>query len=447
MATALAPGQTKTLDDLRALGAAGRGLWLIYAIKFLESVAFFAVYNLIAVYLSEDLGYGDVSASGIAGAWLTTISLLTFMSGFVADSLGIRTALLVSVGSCLVGRLLITVSTAKAVALTGLFAMSWGVASMLPTMTAAVRAFTPTRSLSFGFSFFYVVMNVGAFVAPQTVSFFRKRFREPWHGQVAGVDVTMSSSQLVYAIATVATLLALVLALSVPEPPKAEGDAAKESPLAILRSVVSEKAFFRFMLLVSLLSIVQLAFQHAHLTWPKYTMRELGKDFPFASWWSLNPLLVIFLSPFVTAATKRFDPFKSIVAGAFVSSVSMLAMAVSTSLAASVVFIVVLSLGEAVWSPRLYEYTTVIAPKGREASYMGLSKLPLFVAKPVAAFSSGLLLARYCPETGERSSRTMWAILGLVTLAAPIAIVLLRKVIRPDAPPRDEGEPGQPAPT
>jgi hypothetical protein len=44
-------------------------------------------------------------------------------------------------------------------------------------------------------------------------------------------------------------------------------------------------------------------------------------------------------------------------------------------------FVVLLSVGEAFYSPRLYEYTAAIAPKGQEASYMAMSSLPFFLAK------------------------------------------------------------------
>jgi dipeptide/tripeptide permease len=292
----------------------------------------------------------------------------------------------------------------------------------------------------FAFSFFYVVMNVGALVAPLTVAALRERIRQPRAFSVGPLTMTMSSSQLMFAIATGATLLSLLLVVWVPEPPDAK-TGPRENPFAILKSVVAEKTFWRFMLLVGLLGIVLLAFQHAHMTWPKYTMREFGKDFPWARYWAINPAMVILLTPIVTAITRRFDAFKCLVAGSMVSASSILAMAFSTTITASVVFIVTLSLGEAVWSPRLYEYATVIAPKGREASYMGLTRLPFFLAKPIAGFSSGVLLAHYCPEVGERQSHLMWAILGAATVAAPIAILLFRKVIQPD-----KGEPeGAPA--
>ena len=55
-------------------------------------------------------------------------------------------------------------------------------------------------------------------------------------------------------------------------------------------------------------------------------------------------------------------------------------------------YIVFLSIGEALWSPRLYGYSAAIAPKGQEASYMSLSYLPFFVAKFFVGTLSGLLL-------------------------------------------------------
>ena len=97
------------------------------------------------------------------------------------------------------------------------------------------------------------------------------------------------------------------------------------------------------------------------------------------------------------------------------------------------VFIVVLSLGEAVWSPRLYEYTATIAPRGRESSYMGLSELPLFLAKPVAGFLSGWMLQTYCPPEGPRDSTTMWLAIGGMTIAAPALMVFLRRWLDADA--------------
>ena len=93
-------------------------------------------------------------------------------------------------------------------------------------------------------------------------------------------------------------------------------------------------------------------------------------------------------------------------------------------------FITLLSVGESFYSPRLYEYAAAIAPKGQEASYMALSYLPFFLAKLLVAGLSGVMLARYCPETGPRDSGALWLIIALTAAVAPVGLVLFRRQIR-----------------
>jgi MFS family permease len=128
------------------------------------------------------------------------------------------------------------------------------------------------------------------------------------------------------------------------------------------------------------------------------------------------------------------------VTGAFITAGSVFFLVFSDSVAAQVAFVATLSVGECLWSPRLYEYTATIAPPGREASYMGLSQVPMFFAKMAVGGISGYLLTQYCPETGERQPHLMWGIIGATTLIGPIAIVALRRVIEGhrDAAPRRE---------
>ena len=93
-------------------------------------------------------------------------------------------------------------------------------------------------------------------------------------------------------------------------------------------------------------------------------------------------------------------------------------------------FITLLSVGESIYSPRLYEYAAVIAPKGQEGSYMSLSYLPFFLAKLLVAGFSGVLLAGFCPESGPRQSAVLWLIIALTTLIAPAGLFFCGRYIR-----------------
>jgi hypothetical protein len=93
------------------------------------------------------------------------------------------------------------------------------------------------------------------------------------------------------------------------------------------------------------------------------------------------------------------------------------------------IFEVVFSIGEAFYSPRVYEYAAAIAPKGQEASYSALSYIPLLLPKLLTGFS-GILLAKYCPEIGVRHPGTIWLIVGLTACICPVGLLLFRPFIR-----------------
>src|SRR5207248_8040904 len=92
-------------------------------------------------------------------------------------------------------------------------------------------------------------------------------------------------------------------------------------------------------------------------------------------------------------------------------------------------YFVLWSIGEAFYSPRVYEYAAAIAPKGQEASYGALSYVPLFLGKLLVG-SSGILLATYCPEQGVRHSEMMWLIFALAVTVAPVGLIAMRRHIR-----------------
>src|SRR5438552_8324809 len=92
-------------------------------------------------------------------------------------------------------------------------------------------------------------------------------------------------------------------------------------------------------------------------------------------------------------------------------------------------YLAVLSIGEAFYSPRVYEYAAAIAPPGQEASYASLAYLPFLVGKLLVG-TGGWLLAAFCPEHGPRHSGTMWLIFALAASIAPIGLLLFRFYIR-----------------
>jgi hypothetical protein len=198
----------------------------------------------------------------------------------------------------------------------------------------------------------------------------------------------------------------------------------KASMYEIMRETIWSATFWRFLVVILVTLNVRMIFRHLDATLPKYMIREFGKDVPKGTIYSINPLMIMILVPLITAATTKVDPLIMIHHGCYISATSVFFLVLSTSIPACVFFVVFLSIGEAIWSPRLYDYTCSIAKEGREGTYMALSSAPLFLAKLPVGMMSGYLLQKFCPEEGERNSKIMWLIIGLTTASSPILLTL-----------------------
>lgn len=208
-----------------------------------------------------------------------------------------------------------------------------------------------------------------------------------------------------------------------------EFEVIKGTPWEILQETLKSRNFWRFLLVCLITLNVRMIFRHLDATLPKYMIREFGPDVPKGTIYSINPALIIILVPLVTAGTNGMDPLVMIHHGSYVSAASVFFLVASTSVWACALFVIFLSIGESMWSPRLYDYAMSVTREGREGTYMALSSAPLFLAKLPVGFMSGLLLERYCPEEGPRNSKMMWLIIGLTTASSPVLLTIFWKYI------------------
>jgi hypothetical protein len=189
------------------------------------------------------------------------------------------------------------------------------------------------------------------------------------------------------------------------------------SPYSYVFLVLRSMTFWRFCLLTLFLINLNTIFRHVDATLPTYLIRCFGANYPKGIIYSINPFMIIWLTPTVAAFTSHWPHFDMIKYGGYVSALSPFFVAFSTSTWAVILFMVTLSLGEAIWSPRLYDYTMSIAPEGREASFSALAALPLFAAKIPVGMMSGYLLHTYLPENDPHpDGRRLWLIIALLTL-------------------------------
>ena len=463
-------------------------LYKAYILKFLDSYAYFSFSLVFTIFLSQDFGLSDVEAGTIYGAWGALITVFGLFTGTIIDRLGVAKSLRIGFVLSFITRVMLLLCTSKNVLLfCTLVSLPLANCLGIPVLTIGLRRYTNNENRGFAFGLFYVIMNVGALIAGPLVDVMTRYYNnnssssdgvdqgsdlaadgEYYEDSItvaATAEWSMTSNRAIILSGVIANFFAVFVAFSVREikvdansqtaddetedgsvgdnssfiPSNTPGSNSKtnktvssfqpiqgSSTLNILKETVKSPNFRRFLLVVLLTLNVRMIFRHLDGTLPKYMMREFGENTPKGAVYSINPALIIILVPIITAATSSIDPLVMIHYGTYVSAVSVFFLVLSTSLPACVLFVITLSIGEAIWSPRLYDYTTAVAPEGREGTYMALSSAPLFLAKLPVGVLSGILLQKYCPENleegEERHSKTMWLIIGLMSISSPLMI-------------------------
>ena len=109
-----------------------------------------------------------------------------------------------------------------------------------------------------------------------------------------------------------------------------------QSAWKTVSDLVSSRTFWRFSAFTLLLVNLKTVFRHLDATLPTYLVRMFGKNVPKGIIYSINPFMIIFLTPLVSALTSTTAHFDMIKYGSYITAVSPFFLAISTSIWATV---------------------------------------------------------------------------------------------------------------
>ena len=455
------------IEKFAVMRGAPRELWIIYITKILEIVAYGLMSSTLILWLSADLGFSDAAAGDTIAWWSTIMTLVTIVVGSLVDTIGIRKSFLLGFWLCLLPRGVMTVADNTFVALAfGLFPMAIGLALMIPVMNAAIKRYSTPAQQTMAFAFFYIVMNIGFAISGWLFDWVREQLGEQGGQTILGME--LSTYRVLFFWATVATVPGLLITqFWLRSGVEATEDGIVHKPKEILAksgkgvanmfksigntgletvktfvNVCRQPIFLRFMTFLSLIVMIRIVFYHMHYTFPKYALRELGPGVKMGNLWGvLNPVMIVVLTPLVAAFSGKISSYSMIAAGTSFAALPVFFLAMPREWFASAaegwlgefightwlglsgpvdpiyisitLFVFFFSIGEAIWSPRLYQYTAAIAPKGQEGSYMALSLLPYFVAKLGVGIMSGRMLEKWCPSDGVLAQKHLISEYGM----------------------------------
>ena len=396
-----------------------RAFWTANIVELLERLAYYAVFIVITLYLSDVWGFSDVEAGLVAGVFSASLYLLPTFAGAYADRIGFRSSIilaffLLTIGYGGLGLLPTLLESAGLVEygmttqFTGL-TESWLQWSIVPVwvfviiggafikavISGTIARETTSENRAKGYAIFYMMVNIGAFLGKTVVDPLRQ---------------SMGNQGLIYLnyFAAFMTFAALVLVIFFYHSTKTEGEGKSFGEIG--RSMLKVATNGRLMLLMLIISGFWMIQSQMYATMPKYVIRLIGEGASPGWYANVNPLVVFISVNFVTSFMKNRTALNSMLVGMFIIPFSAVVMSLGNQIDLPsilgmhpVAFMMIIGIGmqalaECFISPRYLEYFSLQAPEGEEGLYLGFSHLHSFFSFLFAFGLSGFLLDTYLPH-------------------------------------------------
>lgn len=440
-----------------------KDFWLTNFIQFFDGMAYFSLITVFVLFLKNYCGFKDADASYWVGMYTLFLSMFVLAVGVVCDIIGLKKTYAIGFTVLIAGRLImgfgsdlginlfgLSQEDSRYIVMGGIAIMSFGSAFMSPCISTSIRRFTTLRSRATGFNFYYLFMNIGAILANiLLVDCLRELF-----GSDRGLYWIVNFGTLSCALGFIFTRFVNEDYYAVPEEKVSQKSASARRPLKLICDVAKERPFQKLIIFLVLTLGVRLVFTLQFLVMPQYYTRMVGDDFSIGMISAINPIIIVVGLIAIIPILNRFSTVNLMIYGMSISAFSLVFMAIPAEwylivpgietlsqayYVAIVVQILIFAFGELLFSPRFSEYVARVAPKDKVASYMSLSALPMFIAKPFNGVIGGILVTYLCydgiaakMDTGHidfwHSPECMWMIYLIVAVISPLAIILTKNM-------------------
>jgi dipeptide/tripeptide permease len=468
-----------------------RPFWVANITEIFERLSYYSVFAVLVRYLNEGLGFGIEQAGTLGGFFGAAVWFMAIFGGAVADKIGFRRALslayfILSGSYFLVGSIgapwLAPVRSAVPLPLLAgviLFLPALGVALVKPSVVGTIARASTENVRSIGYSIYYTMVNIGSFLGPYLAGWVRERvnrgemrlenvfliasvsvllmliavmifFKEPRRvagepvpslGQVARNFLTVLGRRwfvlpllVLGFVALTANIIVLILrVLSVaPNLPWLSIPWWIWAPFLMLFVV----GMSRFMWFLVIFSGYWVVFWQQYLMLPPYIHNYVDANANTEYILITDPLIVIFFTVAINAATRKIPSFHAVTLGTFITAVGWLMLPFWHSKWAAVMALAIVATGEIIQSPRYYEYISRLAPPGQQGTYMGFAFLPIGIGSLIGGWLGGKLVHHF-GEVTHQPGRMWYAVTGIGIITA-LLLWIYDKTFRPTSGPAEE---------
>jgi dipeptide/tripeptide permease len=412
--------------------------WTANTVELFERAAYYAVFIAITLYLTNVVGFNDVWAAWISGVFSAGLYLLPPFTGAFADRIGFRKAIILAFALLTIGYFSLGAFPYKAIVIPSLLIVMVGGSLIKPVITGTIAKTTNEENRARGYSIFYSIVNVGAFLG--------KTFAFPLRIYLGLQSINFYSAVMAF--------IALIVVYFIYK--NSDESAVKKTFNEVLQGFKRVFTNVRLITLILIVSGFWIIQSQLYATMPKYVIRTVGVNASPEWIANVNPFVVMICVVWITKLTKKVKAITSMNMGMFIMPFSALLMASSywlqniTGVSVNffglfsahpitvmmIIGIIFQGFAECFISPRYLEYFSLQAPKGQEGLYIGFGYLYSFFANILGFGISGYLLTAYCPDPKTLSSEALvhaydnayfiWFYFAGIALTAGIALMVYR---------------------
>ena len=194
----------------------------------------------------------------------------------------------------------------------------------------------------------------------------------------------------------------------------------------IFRDLVTDYKFWRFLLFSFIIVGPKLVFALLIFMLPRIITQDYGEDAPFGIYLCLPPILIIIFLYLVAPLQNNYNAYDLILIGCFIETLGPIPMFFGMNLVDYIIFVIIISFAEALYSPMLNVFMFGFTKVGREGTFLTLAAAPIYFTMAVTGILGGYLLENYYPaDENENHHKQPWVIwLIVISISGACTIIL-----------------------
>lgn len=397
-----------------------RTFWVANTLELFERFAFYGSKAVLTVYLANKVGLQD-EAGSLAGLFSGVIFSLPIIAGVFVDKYGFKRTLMACFAFFCIGYFLIGLAGLefgqdivnaigkKPYVIAVLLLTAIGGSLIKPCIVGTVAKTSREEVKSLGFSIYYTLVNIGGAVGPILALQVRENL---------GIEYVLVMSSVTSFFLFLGTFIFF-------KEPEGDGTPVEHRTFGkVFKDMLLVFGNLRFISFLVIFSGFWIMFWQIFYSFPFYVIDVLKFE-QFEILETVDAWTIILVTVPVTAMTKRLRPITAMTIGFVVASCSWFIIASAQSIPVTIAAIALFAIGEAIQSPRFYEYVGSLAPKDQVGTFMGFAFLPVAIGSFTAGIVADWLRGNYL----ETNPAMMWYILAGIGFTSTLLMLLYNALL------------------